>query len=503
MRRKHPMLIAIFLVLSCLGESGRAQQVASMKLMAPNVGWAKSGEHLFWTTDNGVHWKNITPRMSSKEIIGGVFFLNVTAGWVLLNHSDTNHLLQFRVASTRDSGGDWTFSKQIGAGKRIADDFGGGGELYFLDPLHGWLNLDILSSSSFAPARLLETEDGGSTWKISSGDPGRQGYFCFFGTSDGLLAGGPQATEVYVTHDGSNSWQPLTLKAPIEVAPDIFPTYGKPVCQANRGFLPVTFSGPDGSQSSLVLFGTEDSGKSWRPTRTLSRLDEKPPGQTVSATIVGSDLLAFSSVGSKPALAALPSNGAKVFKTEPDSLKNVRDMSFIDVSHGWVLTAAGISSTSDGGSSWTDITPSRSGSSALPKAANPTSVPHSKVPLASINGLGVSAVSNIHTGPWQDIHLGFDTGSVPSSSQMQTWWTYSPYYDYQISLAGAANHKNNPLLTPSWVQAVENDGWGLWPVWVGPQAPCVNQSNLVLISDSLNKYVSAPWNVAPEEIAGR
>jgi hypothetical protein len=67
---------------------------------------------------------------------------------------------------------------------------------------------------------------------------------------------------------------------------------------------------------------------------------------------------------------------------------------------------------------------------------------------------------------------------------MQSWWNYSPYYDYQISLPGAANHKTNANLTANWVTQVEGQCWGLWPVWVGPQAPCANDQNLVLITAS-------------------
>jgi hypothetical protein len=69
--------------------------VASMKLVAPSVGWATTGinrigygtgdepTNLFWTTDKGVHWRDITPNplpqtdsQAEPEHISDVFFLD-------------------------------------------------------------------------------------------------------------------------------------------------------------------------------------------------------------------------------------------------------------------------------------------------------------------------------------------------------------------------------------------------------------------------------------------
>jgi hypothetical protein len=58
---------------------------------------------------------------------------------------------------------------------------------------------------------------------------------------------------------------------------------------------------------------------------------------------------------------------------------------------------------------------------------------------------------------------------------MQSWWTYSPYYDVGIYLGGVnVSCKTNTNLIPDWVSTVtgKNQGWGLIPLWVGLQAPC-------------------------------
>ena len=49
----------------------RKGYLESMKLLAPGIGWAqRSSDELhktiYWTTDNGAHWTNITPPLTDK-----------------------------------------------------------------------------------------------------------------------------------------------------------------------------------------------------------------------------------------------------------------------------------------------------------------------------------------------------------------------------------------------------------------------------------------------------
>jgi hypothetical protein len=60
----------------------------------------------------------------------------------------------------------------------------------------------------------------------------------------------------------------------------------------------------------------------------------------------------------------------------------------------------------------------------------------------------------------------------------------SPYYDVGVYLLGAANHNTNANLNANWVQGAQPQGWGLIPIWVGPQAPCVDNANLVKFNAS-------------------
>ncbi len=67
---------------------------------------------------------------------------------------------------------------------------------------------------------------------------------------------------------------------------------------------------------------------------------------------------------------------------------------------------------------------------------------------------------------------GYDKCEIPSTSQMQTWWNSSPYYEANIYIGGSARACANNGLNAAWVSTVSNQGWNFIPTWVGPQAPC-------------------------------
>lgn len=78
---------------------------------------------------------------------------------------------------------------------------------------------------------------------------------------------------------------------------------------------------------------------------------------------------------------------------------------------------------------------------------------------------------------YTSVHMGFDQCSAGTSARMQTWWTYSPYYDTNVYIGGVNRACPQPNLSSTWVRRVTGQGWGLIPTWVGPQAPCSAFSN--------------------------
>ncbi len=77
--------------------------------------------------------------------------------------------------------------------------------------------------------------------------------------------------------------------------------------------------------------------------------------------------------------------------------------------------------------------------------------------------------------------MAFDACSAPSTTTMSAWRS-SPYAAVGIYIGGSMRACGDGYLNASWVSAVTRAGWGLIPIYVGPQAPCVYQSGLATIS---------------------
>ena len=152
-------VLTVPLALSPALMAGSLHGLQAIKLLSPQVGFAANSDDLFWTTDAGNTWERKTPPTKDREAIEDVYFLNASVGWVLLARGDENDLVQFDLASTADAGKTWHLS-HVEILDGLADDFLGHGSIYFVDSVHGWLDLVINSSSAFRPGRMLYTEDG-------------------------------------------------------------------------------------------------------------------------------------------------------------------------------------------------------------------------------------------------------------------------------------------------------------------------------------------------------
>jgi photosystem II stability/assembly factor-like uncharacterized protein len=482
------LVLLVPLTFSHAAIAGTSSGLHSIKLLSQQVGFAANSDDLFWTTDAGTHWEKRTPPNSTEESIEDVFFLNTSVGWVLLARGDENDQAQFDLASTEDSGTTWRVS-HVEIPNRMADDFSGRGWVFFLDRLHGWMNLAINSGSAFRPGTMLSTRDGGTTWRYAAGQPGVAGSFCFFNAQDGILSGGPENTELHITHDGSTSWQEISLKA-AQVSPADFPTYSAPTCDGKNGFVPITFSGREGIKSALVLFATSNAGHEFRLDRVLSNLDETSPGQEITTALADSQLIALGASNKNSLfMTTVPRSGNHTSATfhVGGAPFAVLKASFAGPLQGWALTSSGLFLTTDGGGTWTDITPTRIG---RPTSVGPAVDSEPAEPAATSqgsNGARLLDQSNASAVVSKNTRVGFDKGFVPLTAQMNTWWKFSPYFESGLYIPGAVNKKKDINLNSTWVSTVIGYGWGLIPIWVGPQAPCVYQTGLALIS-ATNPY---------------
>ena len=66
----------------------------------------------------------------------------------------------------------------------------------------------------------------------------------------------------------------------------------------------------------------------------------------------------------------------------------------------------------------------------------------------------------------------FDRCHLPTIPQMQTWWNTSPYRITNVYIGGDLLYHECTVPNIEWITSVRNQGWGMIPTWVGPQAPC-------------------------------
>ena len=101
-------------------------------------------------------------------------------------------------------------------------------------------------------------------------------------------------------------------------------------------------------------------------------------------------------------------------------------------------------------------------------------------------------------GQYVSQEKGFDACTLPSTSAMQTWWTYSPYYNYYLYIGGSEKANcGGATLSSSWITTVTNQGWDLVFIWVGPQMPssCSSRS----FSDTISLDTATAYNQGKTE----
>ena len=346
-----------------------ALPIRDFKLLDSGTGWASTGGQLLLTTNSGAHWKDISPPTpaladSRDDRFSGVFFLDANTGWVIsaADTDDTNAHgrpvgSDALLSSTVDGGATWSTVKlpRVDSVRELA----GGGSIAFSDRLHGWFDLDLEGSTVVQVGVLFSTSDGGRTWSQTRNGPGVSTDILALTDKDIWFAGGSDY-KLFVTHDGANTVHEVTLPVPTGIDPGDYPTYSLPTFTDRlNGYESVMYTGGNGDKSAAVLFATEDGGRTWKPDRILSNLAESSAGSRIRSTVAGSTwILPFAPQGQRPTLLKLRPNdrmAAPAHKSSGDFRHC--DVSFHTPDEGWMNCSGKLSSTVDGGSTWTEIAP--------------------------------------------------------------------------------------------------------------------------------------------------
>jgi YVTN family beta-propeller protein len=372
--------------------------IQDMKLLTSKIGWTVTEKVLYWTTNGGAQWKNITPQSVSNGYIASVFFLNPLQGWALCCDTNTKYR-EFSIAYTNNGGTTWS-TKPIALfttllGPQIPKNFqvidpnedekrailNGVGRIDFVDANHGWVlwEFPFFARTGYRISVMLRTEDGGQTWKLINNHPllPIPGDFHFVTATKGWLAG--YDGNLYVTNDGGNSWEEVFLKAPDQVVSIGGTRYNLPIFIDNKyGFLSVIYKDNqahfanyrDGQTNpeTLVLFTTLDGGITWKAGQVVKNVY----GMMGPSTIADSVFITATSSKSEHTVTLLKTTpNGKIVRmiadtgtwaannTKPNNLYNGWwKFSFVTSNQGWMATYDQLLATNDGGTTWNVITPS-------------------------------------------------------------------------------------------------------------------------------------------------
>ena len=336
--------------------------VAGFKMLSQSTGWAIVNDRILWTTNNGKSWNDISlsvpnPPDPQESKFFDVQFRDAQNGWLTYHiaPNDDTHSGVF-LAKTVDSGATWQTVSELP--NPYLPPYSPGdievASISFADNMHGWADI-----GGFEGFRLYLTSDGGRTWLRAKGDPGGSFAIVALTARDAFFFGGTrlEPASLLVTHDAGQTISEVTLPNPPEISATYWPTNSLPEFTTTRdGYEVVNYRGPLGSKSAAVVFATHNGGRSWSFDRLVSDLDEDE--KLDSGVAESAWIIPFSYDGSTPWLFNVSSNDRKAAPVSETGhhLRSCK-ASFLTINEGWVYCLGTLYSTTDGGSTWSNITP--------------------------------------------------------------------------------------------------------------------------------------------------
>jgi photosystem II stability/assembly factor-like uncharacterized protein len=339
--------------------------VRAAQLVTATRGWVLTPKGLVWTDDGGTAWRDITPPQAAALGVRGVFFLDGMHGWVVASSgSAAGSDVALGAFRTADGGRTWTSARVATSSAANADAYSGPAWVRFVDDLHGWVLVKDVSSSNFSFGRLYRTKDGGRSWtelEAPLGDP-----ITFVDQQTGWSAGGPAGDRLFVTRDAGRTWKRQKVQAPSGTAGDRI-AYALPAKAGDALVLPVTLTA--GAGATVAWYLSRDAGRTWRLANRVATADQLSPGVQVPVAVAGSDTW-VSMLPSSRRLVRLRHDGATLAVQAPATAPaGVQELQFATGTVGWALAASGtcpaggpcapgrvLFHTSDGGSSWREVT---------------------------------------------------------------------------------------------------------------------------------------------------
>ena len=470
-------------------------------LVTDTSGWVLLDEYLFWTSDAGQTWSEISPSIPTGASVEDVEFIDANTGWILSSTINPDGSALFQLTQTTDGGITWAMRVLSLFESGEAASFMERAEMGWFDAQTGWISVKQVSGSNFSIGTLFTTSDGGDSWSRSNLPVADR--IVFSDPQTGWAVGGATGDQVFKTQDAGITWQNAR---PEGIPSDVQSTTYTPVFSNGQGLLVMTNLG---LENSLSVYRLETSSGNWSPFDQIA-LDVQPgiiglsilDPQNFVATIPGTTSIVRMADGELDMLVNADGLSVSIVELDMDSL----DIGWAKSVDSKCATASSptdqpasvtcssttrLLQTTDGGITWQSIP--------LPDI-------RSGVPSPSFSSADdVTTMSTISSVDATNVFIGqgFDKCEIPTLSQMQTWWNSSPYKTVNLYIGGSSRACSNNALTSSYLEQLSQQGWQFIPTWVGPQAPCTGYISR-MSSDVTTAYDQGvnEANLAVERLVG-
>lgn len=423
-------------------------------LVSNNELWLKSGSRLYHTKDGGNQWSDITPDSALVEPYLLVSFPASDLGYALY-FTQTELSLELEIVKTTTKGTAWSpvsgdLEEKIN--QQFYQPFGEI-QMQWLDERTAMVLVKESSSSNFSIGTLFISEDGGKSWSAKEVPVAEK--LVFLDPLVGYMLDPASSESLYRTQDGGNSWSLVEINLPEVLESGAFQLSLPISLSDGRVYLPIKTMEED-AKSIDYLVGIE-------PSSTAKSMIE------------------LESSGILPILP--PSNQKQIPETFSEHISKIQTQDAQDI---WITLKDGVCEnhladdgdldiicesswqmvrSQSGGLEWVTVN-LPGGLTSVTKSFN-TSAGTSQADLGEKQILSGSVISTF-------IGHAFDKCEVPTLSQLQTWYTSSPYKAVNLYFGGISRYCSNSAISASYIQSIYAQGWKVIPTWVGHQAPCTS-----------------------------
>jgi photosystem II stability/assembly factor-like uncharacterized protein len=442
-------------------------------------GWISTGLHFYTTQDGGNTWDDRTPAWGDGWLIQDAQFVDTGAGWLVATQPTAEASDRYAIARTVDQGKSWQVqlldlfaaSNPNGSTEKIT--------LSFIDPTNGWMVVKSQTGANFNLGSLFKTQDGGLSWQrlgIPIGDGA-----VFTDLEYGWTAGGAAGDEFYATTDGGSTWQALDPAEASRAGEGTQVLYHMPVIdRPQHGMLPVVIN--QAGSAEIVLYVTQDGGKTWGELTRIQSPLEIAPGVPVPISLKGYPnwLVILPPTGQLLQVNAL--TGQVIVLYQDELLRGTRQLSAGGPQTVWASYQYG-ACTSSGCQVESGLVRFEEGLNAIDQltllgvsSPGQTLVVPALVPDGRIQSIEQTyQLSRTLTLTGQ----GFDKCEIATLSQFQDWIQTSPYKTTNLYIGGISRACSNTALTADYLKDLSKQGWFFIPTWVGPQPPCTEYNNKI------------------------